>query len=156
MSNPRRMTRQRSLILAELAAVRIHPTADELYALVRRSQPRISLGTVYRNLQVLAAEGRVRVLAGPGGRKRYDADLSEHCHACCLGCGQVIDLKSALGNEFPCSPAAPEGFHLVGYRVEYVGLCAECEARGSDIPITGELELEYRLFERTQSAQESV
>ncbi len=154
MNSPRRVTRQRSLILAELAAVKTHPTADELYSLVRSRLPRISLGTVYRNLQVLAGEGRVRVLSGPGGSKRYDADLHEHCHARCFGCGRVFDLENASGTMEQCSPLAPEGFRLLGYRVEYVGLCRECGAMQNDMVTNMEMEPEYRLFERRPPSQE--
>ena len=55
-----RMTQQRQVILEELRLCRSHPTADELYSRVRRRLPRISLGTVYRNLETLAERGLIR------------------------------------------------------------------------------------------------
>lgn len=66
-----RMTRQRAVILEELRKTATHPTADELYSIVRRRLPRISLGTVYRNLDFLADSGEIR----PSGNRRQHQTL---------------------------------------------------------------------------------
>ena len=64
-----RKSRQRDLILEELRSVRKHLSADEVYALVRRKLPRISLGTVYRNLEVLTEMGEIQTLELGGQRQ---------------------------------------------------------------------------------------
>lgn len=156
MIKERRNTCQRRIILEELSAVKSHPTADEIYALVRGRLPRISLGTVYRNLQILAGEGQVRVLNDLEGRKRYDADLREHCHARCLRCGRVTDLENPPQTGLTSLPEAPEGFRLLGCRIEYVGLCLRCaEDTEKAFPARG-AGSEYIPFERRQTRSGST
>lgn len=123
------MTEQRQVILEELRRLKTHPTADELYDLVRRRLPRISLGTVYRNLELLAEQGQALRLDQAGGARRFDGDVSEHCHARCLECGAVTDA-----GPFPAFPPlgpslVPPGYQLTGCRFEFVGYCPACRAR---------------------------
>ncbi len=124
-----RMTRQRKVILEELRKVTSHPTADQVYEMVRRRLPRISLATVYRNLETLSLAGEVLKLEVSGTQRRYDGDTSEHHHARCAMCGSVIDIPADL---FPL-PKIPEqavdGFDISGCRVELTGLCWECRAK---------------------------
>ncbi len=120
----RRSTPQRRIILEELRALRTHPTAAELFAIVRRRLPRISLGTVYRNLDVLHEDGRIRKLELAGAEARFDADLSPHLHIRCTECGRVEDLMDASpGTDIPAELA---GFLVQGYRLEYFGICPAC------------------------------
>jgi len=122
-----RMTRQRRIILEELGKTLSHPTADEVYGMVRKRLPRISLGTVYRNLEVLSAHGMVRKLELAGSQRRYDGDPENHYHARCLSCGRVEDV--------PIKPIATldvalEGwseYEIVGHRLEFIGLCPDCK-----------------------------
>lgn len=128
------MTPQRLEILAELRAAHDHPTAAELYERLRPRLPRLSLGTVYRNLDVLAAEGLVAKLAGPGAEARYDGALDAHDHARCRCCGAVVDIP-AVGLAGP--PELPAGFMAEGRRLEYTGTCAACRAAGRIRPVPG-------------------
>src|ERR1700719_2221899 len=89
---PRRQTRQRRLVYEAVAGTKAHPTAEWVHARVRRSIPRVSLGTVYRNLQLLVADGRLRVWTR-GRTTRFDADLSAHDHFSCEGCGLLVGLE---------------------------------------------------------------
>lgn len=121
-----RMTRQRSVILDTLMRMHSHPTADELYAVVRRQLPSVSLGTIYRNLDVLSRSGQVRKLDTGGSMARFDAELEPHHHVRCGACGRVDDV--AITQETPL--ARPErsmhGFTITGYRIEYDGFCPDC------------------------------
>ncbi|MBI9075673.1 MAG: transcriptional repressor [Desulfatibacillum sp.] len=123
-----RMTRQRKVILEELKKVKSHPTADQVYEMVRKRLPRISLATVYRNLETLSTAGEVLKLEISGTQRRYDGDTSDHHHARCAMCGAVMDIPADL---FPM-PEIPEdvveGFDISGYRLELTGLCRECRA----------------------------
>jgi len=121
----RRMTPQRAEILAELRAANDHPTAAELYDRLRPRLPRLSLGTVYRNLDVLAAEGLVAKLAGSGAEARYDGMPDPHDHARCRCCGAVADIPSQGGGG---APELPQGFLVESRRLEYLGVCAVCRA----------------------------
>ena len=119
----RRLTPQRAEILAELRAAADHPTATELYERLRPRLPRLSLGTVYRNLDVLATDGQVVKLPGRGAEARYDGVPEPHDHARCRCCGAVSDLP---GREMAGEPSLPAGFVLEERRLEYVGVCAAC------------------------------
>lgn len=122
-----RNTVQRRVIVEELLKLHTHPTADELYRLVRERLPRISLGTVYRNLEMLSEEGVVRRINLGGRRARFDGDVAGHQHLRCRVCGRIDDLR--LGAEpTECDAAALEGtgYRLVERRVEFIGVCPDC------------------------------
>ncbi len=86
-------TSQRRVIIEELRKLKTHPTADELYTIVKQRLPQISLATVYRNLDLLAEIGDVLRLEMAGRQKRYDGDTSLHYHLRCKECGAVEDLS---------------------------------------------------------------
>lgn len=120
-----RMTRQRAVILEELRKVTSHPTADELYGLVRGRLPRISLGTVYRNLDFLTETGEILKLEAAGSTKRFDGNTAWHQHVRCTHCGRIGDVMT------PRTPPGidglhAEGFAITGARVEYDGVCERC------------------------------
>ncbi len=121
-----RMTRQRMLILNELRSRRTHPTAEEIHDRVRAFLPRISLGTVYRNLELLARSGQAVMLEHAGSRLRFDGDTTPHRHVRCAVCGRIADVEGAPADMPPPEGAAAEGFRILSMRVEYVGLCDEC------------------------------
>lgn len=125
---PRRMTRQRSVILDTLQAMRSHPTADELYSAVRRELPNVSLGTIYRNLDVLARSGHLRKLESGGMQARFDAELAPHHHVRCRVCGRVDDVAITESTEIHPPEQSMHGFRITGHRLEYVGLCPDCES----------------------------
>ena len=127
---PLRMTHQRAVILEELRSVTSHPTADELYALVKKRLPRISLATVYRNLETLAGAGLVSKLAITGRQKRFDGDLSPHDHITCTVCRRIDDIFPGE-NVAQASPLPPAklGYKLSEMRVHYYGICPECQKK---------------------------
>lgn len=122
-----RLTNQRRIILEELQAVTSHPTADEVYGMVRQKMPRISLGTVYRNLEVLSGLGLVRKLENGGGQKRFDGDVSPHHHIRCEMCGKVGDIFDA-----PDISGIEHGlttdFLITDVALEFSGICPQCQA----------------------------
>lgn len=120
-----RMTKQRAVILETLRSVRSHPTADEIYGLVRKKMPRISLGTVYRNLDLLTASGEIRRLERAGVQKRFDGDLTPHQHVRCESCGSVGDVFPPLPLPDASSIKLP-GFYIKKTEVEFIGLCPNC------------------------------
>jgi Fur family ferric uptake transcriptional regulator len=120
------MTPQRRVILEELGETAEHPTADQLYERVRRRLPRISLGTVYRNLDLLADRGLIgKIEVGPGPR-RFDARAERHHHVVCLGCGRIADVPPGVLEAAEPDLCDVEGFKVVGCRVELLGYCPEC------------------------------
>lgn len=87
-------SQQRQVIHSFLMTRKDHPTADVVYQHVRQEHPRISLGTVYRNLTLLTDLGEIRRLRVGDGYDRFDADISPHGHFVCSLCGGVTDLPS--------------------------------------------------------------
>jgi Fe2+ or Zn2+ uptake regulation protein len=132
----RRSTRQRRLVLEAVRGTDSHPTAEWVYEAVRRSLPRVSLGTVYRNLQVLVAEGRLKSWTR-GGRTRYDADLDAHDHFSCDRCGLLLDIPR-VARTHPAERSLKARGHLItGQILEFHGLCRNCR-RGSQTWTGGE------------------
>jgi Fe2+ or Zn2+ uptake regulation protein len=141
LSEPRhlRATVSRRAILEALRDGLGHPTADDIYSRVRLRLPRISMGTVYRNLDLLVRHGLVRTLTEPGGKRRYDASGGEHDHVWCISCGRIADVHLFQS-------ARPEdliedgcGYDIRGHRLSFLGLCPKCgnthgtpEERGGD------------------------
>ena len=129
MESSPRMTKQRQVILEELRMMHTHPTADELYERVRDRLPRISLGTVYRNLDKLAGSGIIRKLDYSGSQMRFDGDLHGHQHIRCISCGRIEDIAGTPEpTRCDLELLAGSGYRLVERRVEYVGICPECDA----------------------------
>ena len=131
-----RMTRQRQVILDLLREDYSHPTASEIYEKVRRRMPQISLGTVYRNLEILSEQGFIRKLELTGAQKRFDGTLSEHYHVRCLKCGQVgdVDMKTITALEENLSDVCD--YDIVGHRLEFIGLCPKCKTDKKRMPET--------------------
>jgi Fe2+ or Zn2+ uptake regulation protein len=122
---PRRSTRQRRLVYEAVTGTDTHPTAEWVYEAVRASEPRISLGTVYRNLQVLVEEGRLRAFSR-GGRTCYDADLAAHDHFSCDGCGMLVDIPRSAQTLSAERRLKARGFAVSGRLLEFHGLCRSC------------------------------
>lgn len=131
-----RMTKQRAIILEELRKVKSHPTADEMYGIVRKRLPNISLGTVYRNLDFLSESGEIRCLATSGSSKRFDGDLSHHQHIRCIHCGCIADVYQ------PVSPPTVNTLKIPGFskvltsRVEFDGICEQCASNTTPLEST--------------------
>ena len=121
-----RMTRQRRTILEALRKYQDHPSADEVYERVRAELPRISLGTVYRNLEILSEQGLIRKLELSGTMKRWDWNPSRHYHIRCMGCGCVDDAPIAPLNRLEDELYGATVYTILGHRLEFVGFCAAC------------------------------
>jgi Fur family ferric uptake transcriptional regulator len=121
-----RLSKQRKVILEELKKVKSHPTADEVYDMVRKIIPRISLGTVYRNLEFLSSKGLVLKLGAPGEQKRFDGTPEPHPHIRCEICTNVADVECEI--EIPVIPESCAcGYKIMTTNVEFVGICPKCQ-----------------------------
>ena len=123
------MTRQRRIILDVVRESETHPSADEVYVRVRRRLPKISLGTVYRNLEILAERGDIRKLEVGGTQKRFDGNASAHGHVRCLNCGRVVDAPSDQDLGPGAAVLELAGFEITGCSVEFLGYCPKCRRR---------------------------
>ena len=81
-----RMTKQKRIIMEELGGLYSHPTADEVYHVVRKRLPKVSLATVYRNLEQLSEDGQIKRLDMCGQQRRFDPVAQDHYHMRCNVC----------------------------------------------------------------------
>ena len=124
------MTHQREVILQAVLESHDHPTADAIYEVVREKLPKISMGTVYRNLDILASCGFVKRLGSNHHQMRFDGNIHDHYHLTCIRCGAIEDvplqtsdgafdtLEKALGN------LTKHG--IFGHHLDFFGLCTCC------------------------------
>ena len=124
-----RNTRQRQVILDELRKLTSHPTAADLYGIVRRHLPRISLGTVYRNLELLAQMDLIQKLQISGSEARFDGNPARHCHIRCVRCNQVGDLQEVAYDPGGSYPREMDGHEVLGCRLEFFGVCPKCRKK---------------------------
>lgn len=118
-----RYSHQRERIYEAVCGTKEHPTAQMVYDALRVEMPKLSLGTVYRNLHQMAEEGRLMELEGPVAR--FDADLRPHTHARCICCGGVADLELPYDVELDRMVAA-EGWNVSGHTLIFTGICPAC------------------------------
>ena len=126
-----RMTRQRRVILEELRRQNDHPTADLIYERVRRRMPHVSLGTIYRNLEVLSSLGEIQTLEMGGAQKRFDGIAQKHYHIRCVHCGSVDDAPIAPLNRLEDALYGSTVYTIIGHRLEFVGLCPGCSGNAA-------------------------
>lgn len=122
----RRNTAQRQLVLSAVRARQDHPSADQIYLSVAEIDPRVSRGTVYRNLNVLSDEGEVLHVKVPDGPDRFDLRLEPHCHIMCTRCGRVEDADVAYSAGLDAQAAAATGYLVSRHRTVFEGLCPRC------------------------------
>jgi len=127
-----RMTPSRRAILSVIEASCEHPTADEIFGLVRERLPRTSLATVYRNLEQLAQSGVIRIIEDGRNQRHYDAVLTPHYHVRCSTCGRVVDAPINVQDGLEREAARASGYQITGHHLSFTGTCNECAgARGA-------------------------
>jgi Fur family ferric uptake transcriptional regulator len=121
-----RMTRQRKVILEELRKNNIHPSADEVYEMVRKRLPRISLGTVYRNLELLSEQGKIQKIEHAGSMKRFDGNPQKHYHIRCMNCDRLVDAPFDFLGDIEKKLGKSTDYKVMGHQLEFIGLCPDC------------------------------
>ncbi len=123
-----RRTRQLAAVFEVVSAADDHPSAEEVHRRVRRKLPRVSLGTVYRNLQKLAVQQRVRVVQLADRATRYDGMLENHDHFVCEHCAGVTDLVRKTTAQPHCPELGRAGYAVRTHALTFYGTCPECRA----------------------------
>jgi len=124
-----RMTPQREIILKILNEKNVHPTADEVFRIVRERLPRISLGTIYRNLELMSEQGLIKVTGQGGIQRRYEGNIKEHYHLKCVSCGRLEDAPVETISFPDDSLREKSDFKILGHNLEFLGLCPECRMK---------------------------
>lgn len=128
----RRNTIQRGLVLE---AVRLlpHPTAEDVHIHVASAHPAVSRGTVYRNLNILAAKGLVRKVTVPDAADHFDHTLANHYHIHCRLCGRVVDADIPYQQDLPGNIVEDHGFLIESHDIVFTGICPDCRPAGKTV-----------------------
>ncbi len=119
-------SKQREAIKSFLMTRRDHPTADIVYSHLREEFPNISLGTVYRNLNLLSEIGEVLRLRVGDGIDHFDATVEPHYHFVCTECGSVIDLNLSSFTQINEIADASFDGKISGHVTYFYGTCQDC------------------------------
>lgn len=122
-----RITQPRRVILEELTKMKTHPTAVELFDVVRKRLPRVSLGTVYRNLDKLNSDDVILKLQFSDLPARFDARKDEHYHIRCVVCDRVDDVPVDQLSDIIQTFKNVREYRITGIRLELSGVCPECQ-----------------------------
>ena len=128
-----RLTPQRRHVYEVLMEKRDHPTATEVFLRVQRRMSSISLATVYNCLETMVGNGLVKAVHVDREPTRFCANLREHGHFHCAGCGQISDIEFTPSQD-SASWKLPEGFLVTQQDVSLRGLCDSCSADASTKP----------------------
>ena len=121
-------SKQREHILKTLRENVIHPTADEIYALARKGMPSLSLATVYRNLNRLAAAGTIRSIRGLDGSVHFDHNVEKHYHFICTKCNKVYDVPHDITPDLAVRLLEKTGMETESYDIVFKGICHNCKS----------------------------
>jgi Fur family peroxide stress response transcriptional regulator len=120
------VTVQRRDILRAVLERDDHPSADQIYELVRQRIAGLSLTTVYRVLETLCELGVLRRLHHPGATARFDGNIKRHHHLVCRVCQRVVDIESKRFDELELPRGLRHGFQVDDYTVHFHGVCRDC------------------------------
>ena len=121
-----KVTPQRVAVYEAVASLDTHPSADEVYRIVKKKLSHISFDTVNRTLLTFAEHGIIEILESVSGVRRFEPNLSQHHHLQCVRCGKIIDFEYQGYNDLPVPDHVQEEFTVVKKRVCLTGFCGEC------------------------------
>jgi Fur family transcriptional regulator, peroxide stress response regulator len=128
-----RVTPQRLAILRELADSTGHPSVETVYAAVKPTYPTTSLATVYKTVALLKELGEALEFGFGDGGNRYDVRVPEpHPHLVCLKCRRIVDANLSSLSHLTESLAKATGFRIQSHRVDFYGICPDCQDAGTD------------------------
>ncbi|MFQ5592524.1 MAG: Fur family transcriptional regulator [Anaerolineae bacterium] len=122
-----RLTPQRLAIFRALAASKEHPSAQMLHEELRRTSPVMSLATVYSTLELLKEMGEIVEVGFSNEGRRYEPNLHPHVNLVCVECGRIQDFEALAMSPVEQAVADGPGYEIRGSRVEYYGLCPDCQ-----------------------------
>lgn len=122
-----KFSKQRELILNAIKDNTVHPTADFIYDYLKKDNPNLSLGTVYRNLSQLVNHGYIQKVSMPGLPDRFDANVIEHNHMICDVCGNIQDIHSDILKNIPSAISNELDIEITSCTVILHGICKNCK-----------------------------
>jgi Fur family transcriptional regulator, peroxide stress response regulator len=122
-----RKTPQRLAIMKFLNGHISHPSAEDVYAAVKKQFPTLSLATVYNTLETLRERGEIVELGSDPAKRRFDTAAEPHHHLICVRCKKIVDIP---GKFSPVLMAKEKmGYQVIRSQVDFHGLCPHCQSR---------------------------
>ena len=123
-----RLTPQRMAVLKILAADERHPSVEQIYERVEVDFPMTSLATVYKTVTLLKEMGEVLELGFSDGSNRYDGNKPyPHPHLICTQCKNIVDPQVVTLSDLPQKVAQSTGYRIVSQRLDFFGICPQCQ-----------------------------
>lgn len=122
-----KFSKQREIILNEVMNSHLHPTADSIYTSLKKDNPGLSLGTVYRNLSQLTENGYISKLSIPNQSDRYDKNIKPHAHLICEKCNNIYDIESETISKFINDLSNEQNLSILNYDIVLQGICKNCK-----------------------------
>jgi Fur family peroxide stress response transcriptional regulator len=127
-----RLTPQRLAVLRYLAESTAHPSVEEIYRSVKAEFPTTSLATVYKTVALLKELGEAMELGFSDGGNRYDGFRPyPHPHLVCTRCRKIVDPDLAAVTDLTAELARESGFRILTHRMDFFGICPDCQKRAS-------------------------
>jgi len=126
-------TKARIIILDEIKKVKTHPTAYELFNMVKEKLPRVSLGTIYRNLDIMSEKGLITRIKTNDSQTHFDGRTDEHYHIQCMECGRIDDVELDTLKGIDDVVEERTGYAVLYHTINFYGLCPECSKRDSSL-----------------------
>ena len=124
-------SKQRELIKNAVLNSSYHPTAEDIYKVLKKDNPNLSLGTVYRNLNLLSNMGEINKISISNASDRYEKIISEHQHVVCLECGEIFDIELPLNNDITRYVSEKTGVEVSSLDIIVNGICKDCKSKKS-------------------------
>lgn len=119
-------SKQREVILNTLKENVVHPTAEYLYAKIQEKDPKISLATLYRNLNQLTQNGMIKKIDGLETSSHYDHNIHEHYHFICNKCKRIFDIDAEVAPELIRRTEEKTNFLIENHDIVFSGICKDC------------------------------
>jgi Fur family peroxide stress response transcriptional regulator len=126
-------SKQRERVLELLGQTASHPTADWLYQKLKKEFPNLSLGTVYRNLNILAEQKLIQKLPFGSTHDKYEVIKCPHYHLVCENCGSVQDFNMPHYTEINQQAQKMIGFRISRHRIDFFGICQTCQSKSKKL-----------------------
>jgi Fur family transcriptional regulator, peroxide stress response regulator len=125
-----RITPQRMTILRILVESQNHPSVEDIFAKVKVNFPTTSLATIYKTIAVIKELGEVLELEFSSGHNRYDGNKPyPHPHLICVKCKKIVDPELSTLAHLTQELAAGSGYRILSHRLDFYGICQECQER---------------------------
>jgi Fur family peroxide stress response transcriptional regulator len=122
-----RITPQRIVVIDHLLNTDLHPTVEQIYKVIQKKYPMISVATIYKTLDFLKNMGLVQELCFGEGGTRYDVNIDKHINVVCMHCGRIEDIDEQSLSILESKVAERSKYQIFGRRFELYGYCNNCK-----------------------------